>query len=1357
MKRISHKIKLTTLFIAAFFAVVSAYAAVPWTSLTNGTVEQINSIQVSPDNPNVLYACGDNSVIIKSTDAGALWVAQTSPVVGNDLNSIFTIDADNGFAVGEDGTVIKTVNGGLAWTALTSPTIQDLNDIFFFDLNTGVVVGDNGTIYYTADGGTSWTQNAEGAFPSDFYGLTAAPSNQLFLCGENGIILSSNDKGVHWSTQQDGTKLYDLYDIDCNNESFVVACGSGGTAVFSDNAGAGGYFNMSLTTGNSLNTCDISPNGTVIYIAGDNGFIARSMNDGSSFETASSSQSYSIKNIVFADSQIGYIAGNGGISEKTSTGGATESLYELTLTAPADDDMLIHNSETIIRWTERNVNNVEVYYRLADADEWTLIETVADVDTLIWSVPDTSIKTCKVRLVDADANVADEIQTGNFQIFKPSMRLLSPNGYEHWRNRSNANIVWEGAQDVNVKIEYSIDNGDNWITIKESQPVAPATYTWVVPVNPTDKALVRVSDVNNPLNADTSDINFSIQGVKLESFQSGGEFLFNADYEINWTAVGLTAIDILYSTDDGASWDEVVEKIDTTKSSFTWNIPNTPSQNCRVKLIDPENSQYNDMSANQFTITGVHLTSPTGGETWKAGTTENITWTAADIDKISLKYTTDGGAEWITIHSALDASLGTYSWLVPKVASPTIQIAITDIDAPAVKNISEDFYILNDNGIVVTSPTVDDLWEVDNTYNITWASINVVKVNIDISYDKGNTWERIKSDVSASDNSFAWKLVDTEVTSSTECQIRLTDTENEEVIGLSNGYFRVKNGLFQVPEYWKFSKMTGESSTIIMHDTLNPKIGDIPLQAADVIGFFYEYNENGHVRCAGQGEWQANGTNLAITVWGDNDRTVEKDGYDMNEEYQVKLWDATNGLEYDVYVEYSGDSYFTDNSISRITVFTTHQTQTIKLLPNVWTIFSSNLTPIDPDIKRMMSGIVDKMDFMKNEDGEVYDPENEVDNIKSLNQVHGYKIYMEEEAELEIKGIPALLNKNHISLQAQKWHIISYLPQVSIPVAHALSSISDSNLVLVKNSNGEIYYPAYGINNLTPYDNGVNGSMNPGEGYIICVNRDEKLIYPVDGSTPPDEGSSEENPAPKTNDMQDNMIFSLSYDLKKSENVLQGKNIEYFNTVSEKTGSSAVFVVNAKCLTDGDEVAVISETGRVYGAAYVNNGNAVITVWGDNLSTKDEDGAYENEFLNLKYYSKVESKEKELQVQDLKNGVTGEVITERLKYKENDLLKIVAVEGATVINEEAGNDSFTVYPNPVQNKLTLEVKIDKSDSYYIGIYDLNGRFIEYIYTDLFLNHGSYVFEKNINLQNGSYLIKFQGSERNDIRIIQVVK
>ncbi len=67
------------------------------------------------------------------------------------------------------------------------------------------------------------------------------------------------------------------------------------------------------------------------------------------------------------------------------------------------------------------------------------------------------------------------------------------------------------------------------------------------------------------------------------------------------------------------------------------------------------------------------------------------------------------------------------------------------------------------------------------------------------------------------------------------------------------------------------------------------------------------------------------------------------------------------------------------------------------------------------------------------------------------------------------------------------WSLISYLRNNPIDVVTAMSSISNS-IILIKDNYGNIYYPGYGINNI--------GNMQVGQGYWIYMNAPAVLIYP---------------------------------------------------------------------------------------------------------------------------------------------------------------------------------------------------------------------------------------------------------------------
>lgn len=92
------------------------------------------------------------SIVIKSTNAGFVWTAQTAPTTDQLFGVSFAV-LDTGTAVGGTGTIIHTSNGGNNWVSQTSGTTQILNGVSFANSNLGIAVGNAGTILRTSNGG----------------------------------------------------------------------------------------------------------------------------------------------------------------------------------------------------------------------------------------------------------------------------------------------------------------------------------------------------------------------------------------------------------------------------------------------------------------------------------------------------------------------------------------------------------------------------------------------------------------------------------------------------------------------------------------------------------------------------------------------------------------------------------------------------------------------------------------------------------------------------------------------------------------------------------------------------------------------------------------------------------------------------------------------------------------------------------------------------------------------------------------------------------------------------------------------------------------------------------------------------
>ena len=113
----------------------------------------------------------------------------------------------------------------------------------------------------------------------------------------------------------------------------------------------------------------------------------------------------------------------------------------------------------------------------------------------------------------------------NGKIFKLSnFYIISPNGNEIWPERTTQSIEWVYNGDINhIKIEYSTDNGSNWISIINSTPSVNKKYLWHIPNTHSSNCRVKISDVNIYGLFDISDHKFSITEpvpVELSKFSA---------------------------------------------------------------------------------------------------------------------------------------------------------------------------------------------------------------------------------------------------------------------------------------------------------------------------------------------------------------------------------------------------------------------------------------------------------------------------------------------------------------------------------------------------------------------------------------------------------------------------------------------------------------------------------------------------------------------------------------------------------------------------------------------------------------------------------------------------------------------
>ena len=420
---------------------------------------------------------------------------------------------------------------------------------------------------------------------------------------------------------------------------------------------------------------------------------------------------------------------------------------------------------------------------------------------------------------------------------------------------------------------------------------------------------------------------------------------------------------------------------------------------------------------------------------------------------------------------------------------------------------------------------------------------------------------------------------------------------------------------------------------------------------------------------------------MPITAWGDNTQTTLKDGFADGELIQFKIWDSQAGREYNATAQYStGGTTYTTNGIyalsSLVGISSIYHSIS---LPQGWNMISSFVAPKDSTIDTLFSKVKNYIVLMKDGFGMVYWPSMSINNIGKWNPENGYQIYMQTSDTLTMFGNEINPQQTPMAL-SQGWSMVSYLRNSPMRSDSALVSLG-SNVVIAKNGAGQVYWPAYTINQI--------GSMRPGQGYQMYLSGAGTLTYPANVTSAP----------PSMLTKTPNLLATTSDQAPK-----------HYKVNAVNTGSNAIVLVKTQDAKDGDEVAVLNASKVVIGSGVVKSGQAVVTVWGDNTLTPDVvEGAKEGEELSLTLWTNADQTEKNLTVTALTDALVNKDGGTDLKYKENQVL--IATTNIVANNIPKEFLLCQNYPNPFNPTTTLEFGVPVDSKVKVEVYNILGQLI----------------------------------------------
>lgn len=255
---------------------------------------------------------------------------------------------------------------------------------------------------------------------------------------------------------------------------------------------------------------------------------------------------------------------------------------------------------------------------------------------------------------------------------------------------------------------------------------------------------------------------------------NGSEFLpINTNYNIIWDSQGsIENVLLEYSIDNGGSWVSIGSVVNT--GFYGWMVPNTPSNECLIRISDADNAAVSDVSDSTFIIFISYptLLSPNGDEELLAGVNYPITWkTTGVINEILIEYSTDNGSNWTEVSPANIGNTGTYDWLVPAVISEECLIRVSDKSNAHIYDCSNNVFHIDFLNLL--SPNGGESILTNSEFGIKWDYSPLIgdhTILIAYSTNQGQDWNEIIS--TDNDGIYEWQVPDL---IANQCLIKVSD------------------------------------------------------------------------------------------------------------------------------------------------------------------------------------------------------------------------------------------------------------------------------------------------------------------------------------------------------------------------------------------------------------------------------------------------------------------------------------------------------------------------------------------------------------------------------------------------------
>lgn len=319
-----------------------------WQRIEPFTAQKFRNVFIKDSVTFFAVASHDNGLgeIYKTMDGGQNWLLMYN-IPNRSLRDIHFPNDSVGYAVGYPSFVAKTTDYGTTWQDISSiGTLSgELTSVFFLNEDTGYVGRNitNNAMYKTENGGLTWSQvfgyAGQGCYTIKFLNDTLG-----YAGAYNSRIFRTTNAGANWiqqTTFQTNEKVTGLDFRDLTNgiavtNSYIYRTVNGTTWAGPFN-GAPNFISAAFASTGSI-------------VIGDSyGGLHTAQNSGTNYTNINNQSGFNVfKKIKFADTQNGWIAGDGYSFMKTANSGNTWTVMNPTYYVDYVNDMAVLSANKVI-------------------------------------------------------------------------------------------------------------------------------------------------------------------------------------------------------------------------------------------------------------------------------------------------------------------------------------------------------------------------------------------------------------------------------------------------------------------------------------------------------------------------------------------------------------------------------------------------------------------------------------------------------------------------------------------------------------------------------------------------------------------------------------------------------------------------------------------------------------------------------------------------------------------------------------------------------------------------------------------------------------------------------------------------